>query len=142
MPTNVAKTTPRCCARAALLLTAPRHFLNSPPEIRKNGGQIDLKFNDYHSDPMDISATFWLLDITDWWQRQEETHSKYANLSNVVHNIISIIPHGAGVEAKFSLLQHVIGWRQSKTTGETLREQAVVWRFARANSVLLGAYTP
>jgi hypothetical protein len=32
------------------------------------------------------------------------------------------------------LAEIVIGWRQSKTTGETLREKVVVRQFARANN--------
>jgi hypothetical protein len=103
-------------------LTATRLYFNSPPEAPKNWGQINPNLNDYHSDPMEISSTFWIPDITDWWRQQEETHSKYADLSNVVRDIFSIIPHGVGVESSFSLGRDVIGWRQSKTTGETLRE--------------------
>jgi len=53
-------------------------------------------------------------------------HSKYANLSNVAHDIFSVIPHGGGVDTSFSPGQDVIGWRQSKTTGETLLEKVVV----------------
>ena len=82
---------------------------------------------------MEISSTFWLTDITNWWHQQEETHSKYADLSNVARVIVSIIPHGVGVEASFSLRRDVTGWRQSKTTGETLREDVVVRQYARAN---------
>jgi len=91
---------------------------------------------------MEISSTFWLPDITDWWRQQEETHSKYAYLSNVACNIFSIIPHGVGAQACFSLGRDVRGWRQSKTTGETLRETVVVRQFARANSGLLAGYDP
>jgi hypothetical protein len=118
-------------------LTAARLYLNSPPEAPKNWGQINPNLNDYHSDPMEISSTFWIPDITDWWRQQEETHSKYADLSNVARDIFSIIPHGVGVEASFSLGRDVIGWRQSKTTGETLREKVVVRQFARANNGIL-----
>jgi len=100
--------------------------LNSPPEAAKNWGQINPNLNDYHSDPMEISSTFWIPDITDWGRQQEEMHSKYADLSNVVRDIFYIIPHGVGVEASFSLGQDVIGWTQSKPTGETIREKVVV----------------
>jgi len=79
---------------------------------------------------MEISSTFWLPDITDWWWQQEEAHSKYANLSNVAHEIFCIIPHSVGVEANFPLGQDVIGRRQSKTTGKTLRKKVVVRQFA------------
>jgi hypothetical protein len=56
-------------------LKAARLYLNSPPELPQNWGQINPNLNDYHSDPMDISNTFWLLDITDWWRQQEAIHS-------------------------------------------------------------------
>jgi len=75
---------------------------------------------------MEISSTFWIPGITDWWREPEETHSKYADLSNVARDIFSIIPHGVGVDASFSVGRDVIGWRQLKTTGETLREKVVV----------------
>jgi len=66
----------------------------------------------------------------------------YADLSNVACDIFSIIPHGVGVEASFSHGRDVISWRQSKTTGETLREEVVVTEFARANNRLLAADNP
>src|SRR5882757_7741280 len=133
-PNNVAETTPGHSDHAARLLTAARLYLNSPPEAPKHWGQINPNLNNYHSDPMEISSTFWIPDITDWWRQQEETHSKYADLSNVARDILSIIPHGVGVEASFSLGRDVFGWRQSTTTGETLREKVVVRQFARANN--------
>jgi len=91
---------------------------------------------------MEISSTFWIPDITDWWHQHEETHSKYADLSNVACNISSIIPRGVGVEASFSLGRDVIGWRQSKTTGETLCNRVVVRQFARANNGILAGTDP
>jgi len=91
---------------------------------------------------MEIRSTFSLPDITDWWRQQEEMHSKYTDLSNVAINIFSIIPHYVRVEASFSLRRDVIGWRQSKTTDETLREKVVVRRFAQANSAVLAGYNP
>jgi hypothetical protein len=83
---------------------------------------------------MENSSTFWIPDITDWWRQQEETHSKYADLSNVVRNIFYIIPHGVRVGASFSLGWDVLGWRQSKPPGKTLREKVIVRQFARANN--------
>ena len=83
---------------------------------------------------MQISRTLWLPVITDWWRQQEETQTKYANLSNVVRDIFCIIPYAVGVEASFSLGPDVIGWGQSETTGETLRDTVVVRQFARANN--------
>jgi len=141
-PNDVVETTPGPSDRAARLLTAARLYLNSPPEAPKNWGQINPNLNDYHSDQMEISSTFWIPDITDWWRQQEDTHSKYADLSNVARDIFSIIPHGFGVEASFSLGRDVIGWRQSKTTGETLREKVVVRQFARANNGVLAGTDP
>jgi hypothetical protein len=91
---------------------------------------------------MEISSTSWLLDITDWWWQQEETHSKYADLSNVARDIFSIIPHSVGVEASFSLRHDVIGCRQWKTTGKTLRKTLVVRQFTRANSGVLAGDDP
>jgi len=129
-PNNVAETTPGRSDRAARLMTAARLNLNSPPEAPKNWGQIIPNLNDYHSDPMEFSSTFWILDITDWWRQQEETHSKYTDLSNGARDIVSIIPHGVGMEASFSLGRDVIGWRQSQTTGEALREKVIVRQFA------------
>jgi len=61
---NVGETTPGRSDHAAHLLIAARLYLNSPPEAPKNWGQINSNLNDYHSDPMDISSTFWILDIT------------------------------------------------------------------------------
>jgi hypothetical protein len=61
-------------------------------------------------------------------------HSKYANLSNVAHNVFSIIPHGVRVMASVSLGQDVLGWRQSKITGETLYENLNVRQFAQGNT--------
>jgi len=136
-PNNVAGMTPGRSDRPARLLTAARLYLNSPPEAPKIWGQINPNLNDYHSNAMEICSTFWIPDITDWWRQQEETHSKYANLSNVAREIFSIILHGVGVEASFSLGRDVIGWRQSKTTGRTVREKVVIRQFDRANNGIL-----
>jgi len=107
------------CAAPSLTATWP--YFTSPPEALKHWGQDNPNLNDYHSGPMEISRTFSLPDIPNWWPQQEETHSKYADLSNVARNIFSIRPHGVEVEANFSLGRDGIGWGQSKTTGKTLR---------------------
>jgi hypothetical protein len=88
---NVADTTAGQSDRATRLLTAARLYLNSPPEAPKNWGQIYPNLNEYHSDPMEISSTFWIPDITDWWRQQEETQSKYADLSNVAVTALSSV---------------------------------------------------
>jgi hypothetical protein len=72
MLNNVAETTTGQSYRVARLLTAATLYLNSPSELPHNWGQINPNLNDYHSDPMEISSTFWLPGITDWWWQQEE----------------------------------------------------------------------
>ena len=91
---------------------------------------------------MEFGSTLWIPDITDWWRQQEETHSKYPDLSNVARDIFYILPHSVGVEATFSLGLDDIGWRQSKTTGETLCKKVVVRQFAQANTVNLAGTDP
>ena len=112
-PNNVAETTPGRSDHAAQFLTTARLHLNLLPEAPKYRGQINRNLNDYHCDPMEINSTFWLPDTTDWCLREEEMHSKYADLGNVACDIFSIIPHGVGVEASIPLERDVIGWRQS-----------------------------
>jgi len=133
-PTNVAETTPGQSDRAARILTATSLYSNSPPEASKNWGQINPNLNDYHSDTMETSRTFWIPDITDWWRQEEETHSKYADLSNVARDRFSIIANPVRVESSFSPGRGVMGWRHSKTTGDTLREKVIVRQFAQANN--------
>jgi hypothetical protein len=141
-PDNVAETRPGRSDCAARLLTAARLHFNSPPEAPKNWGQINPNLNDCHSDPMEIRSSFCIPDIADWWRQQPETHPKYADLSNVARDIFSIMLHGVGVEASFSLGRDVIGWRQSGTTGGTLRENVVVRQFAEAKNGILASTDP
>jgi len=65
-PKYVAETTPGRSDCAARLLTAARLYLNFPPESQKNWGQVNPDVNDYHSNHMENSSTFWLPDITHW----------------------------------------------------------------------------
>jgi len=81
---------------------------------------------------MENTCTFWLPDITNWWCVQEEMYLKYADLSYVARDIFSIMPHSVAVEASFSLRWDIIGWRQWKTTGETVWGNVVVRQFAAA----------
>ena len=60
----------------------------------------------------------------------------------MARDIFSIIPHGVGVEASFSFGRDVIGWKQSKTTGETLREKVVIRQSPRANNRILAGTDP
>jgi len=66
----------------------------------------------------------------------------YASISNVARDIFSFLPHGVGVEASASLGRDVIGWRQSKTTGLSHRENDIVKQFARANNEILAGDDP
>jgi len=141
MPNNVAETTPGCSERAACLLTVARCYLNSLPEAPKNREQINLNHNDHHSDQMGISSTFSIPDITEWWHQKEETYLKYTNICNSSRDIFSMVPHSVGVDIRFSLGRDVIGGRQSKTTGETLRVKVTVCQFGAANTgTLAGTY--
>jgi hypothetical protein len=91
---------------------------------------------------MESSSTFWIPAITNRWGQQEEMHSKRADHSNLARAIFSIIPHGVGLEASFSLVQVVIGWRQSKTTGETLCEIVIVRQCAPRNTGIVATDNP
>jgi hypothetical protein len=101
-PNNVAETAAGQCYSRVHLLSAVRLYLKLSPEPPKNWGQINPNHNDYHSDPMEISSTFWISDITNWWCHQEAMHSEYANISTVACHIFSIILHGGQVETSSS----------------------------------------
>jgi hypothetical protein len=105
-------------------MTAARLRLNTPHEFPQNWEQINRNLNDDHSDPMEISGRFWLLGLSDWWQQQEETHSKFTDLANVAGDTFSIIPHSVGVEVCFSLGHNVSEQRLSETTGETHQQRS------------------
>jgi hypothetical protein len=74
-PNNVAETIPSLRHPALCELTAAWLYFNSLPEAPMNWGQNNPNFNDYHSDRMEISSTFGIPDITEWWRQQEETDS-------------------------------------------------------------------
>jgi len=65
---NVPETTPGRSNRTARLFTATRLYLNSPPEAPENREQSNPNINEYLSDPVEISITFWIPDIPDWWR--------------------------------------------------------------------------
>jgi hypothetical protein len=125
-PANLIESTPGRSHCAAQPLTTTTLYLKSLPEAPRRWGQINPNLNDYHTDAIDVSSAFWMSDVTDWWRNQEKLNPKYADLANVVHDIFSIMPHTVGVKASISHGRDVIGWRQSKTTGQTLREKVVV----------------
>jgi hypothetical protein len=69
-------------------------------------------------------------------------HSNYSNLPNALRDIFSIIQHGVGVEASFSLGRDVIDWKQSTTTSKTLCEKVVVMQVAQAKHRILAGTDP
>jgi hypothetical protein len=82
---------------------------------------------------MESRDIFYIFSITKSSCQQEEMHSSYANLSNVAHNIPSLIQHGIGVVASLSLGGDIVGWRYSKTTVEILQAEVVVRQSVQAN---------
>jgi hypothetical protein len=52
------------------------------------------------------------------------------------------MPNGVGVEASFSIGRNVMGWRQTNTTGETLRQNVIVRQFTQANNRILAGTDP
>jgi len=123
---KVPEITPGRSNRLGHRLTTAWLYLNLPPDAPKTLGQINPNLNNHHPNPMEISTTFWLPDITDRWCQQEETESNYVDLSNVVCGIFCIISDGIRLEASLSIGRDVIGWRQSKTTGATFRKKVIV----------------
>jgi len=134
--------TPGWSDHEACLSTTWSPYLNSSPEAPQNWGQIIQKLNDYHSDPMEVSSSLWIPDITDSWHQQKEMHSKFSILSNVAPDIVSILWHGVRPEGSVSLRWEIIGWRQSNTTGETLWGKVIIKQFAPANTVILTGDDP
>ena len=86
---------------------------------------------------MDISSTFLNTDLMAWFHPQEEMHTKYIIVWNMARAIFTIIPHAVRAVACFSVGRNMMRWRQSTTTGETLREKVVVRQFALTNNSLL-----
>jgi hypothetical protein len=66
-PNNVAETIPRRSDHAVRILYATWLNFNSPPDAPNNWGQINPNLNDYHYNSTEISSTFWIPDIPDWW---------------------------------------------------------------------------
>jgi len=60
----------------------------------------------------------------------------------VAYDKYSIIPNGLAVEGSFSLGQDINGWRQWKTTCETLRQKVFERQFTRANGRILAGDNP
>jgi len=138
-PNKLAETIPRRSDRPVRLLTTTRLHSISPPAGPMNGRQINPNLNDNHSNQMQISSTFRIPDITNWWRQQVWMHSQYADLSIVACDIFSITPYAVRVEAIFSFEWDAISWRQSTTTGKTLCKKVIVRQFAQShNGILAG----
>jgi hypothetical protein len=90
------------------------------------------------TDSREISSTVCIPDITNWCYQQAEMESMYTDLSNVTHNIFSIMPYDVTVVASSSLVRNLIGWRQSKTTGKILPKKVLVRQVAQAKKCILG----
>jgi len=91
---------------------------------------------------MEFSSTSWIRDITDRSYQQEETHSKYTDLSHVARDIFSITTHGVEVGATLSFGWDLIGQRQLKTTCENLRENVIGMQFTQHNNRTLAGDNP
>jgi len=117
-------------------------YLNSPPEAQNHWEQLNPNIDEYHVDPMAISTTFWLPNLTNWWLQQDETQSKKADHFNVPWDVCAIIPHGVGVQASCSLGRHVIAYCGLNPTGETLCGNVIIRKFDRANNRIFEGDNP
>jgi len=142
MPNDMADMTPRRNHSAAQVLPTARLFMNSPPALPKGLGQVNLGLIDYCSDPVVISNTWWILDITDRWYQPEKTHWKYVDLYNVACNTFIIIPNGVRVVASMSHGWDGIAWREPRTTGKTVGGIVIVRQIAWAINGILGGDDP
>jgi hypothetical protein len=72
----VAQMMPGRSDHAAGLMAATQLYWTSLPEAPKNWRQINPNLNEYHSNTMEISNTFWIPDITDWLRQHQEKQRK------------------------------------------------------------------
>jgi hypothetical protein len=86
-------------------------------------GESNPDLNDQHSDPLEIGSKLCIPDIAHWGHQQVETHWKYTDLANVVHDVFSIILHDISVESGFSLGRDVISRSQTEMSRETVRKK-------------------
>ena len=130
-------STPRSASRKAYLMQQARQYLANgrvdPNTLPQNQPQGDDLLSE---DPEEVTASFWYPDVGGWWYNQEKMLGEYRDLAKMARDIFSVMPHGVGVEASFSLGRDVIGWRQSKTSGITLQQKVVVRQWARSNDGL------
>jgi len=83
------------------------------------------------------SCALSIPDITDRWCQDEGRGSKYPDLSNVVHDIFSIILDGVEIGATVSLGPDIICGRLSIPTGNTICKIFIGRQIALANNGIL-----
>jgi hypothetical protein len=119
MPTSTGEMIPGRIDCTDHIFTVPWLYLHSLPESLYNWAQVNPNINNHYPDAMEISGTFWLPDITNWWG-QEEPNPMNADLSTEACIISFVISPGVGMDPSFSLQRDVLGWRQSNITSKTL----------------------
>lgn len=132
--------TPRSSSRKSLLMQQARQYLANPRinhELQQYREDYPVGDEMSSNDPEEITASFWYPDVAGWWLKQETTMGEFRDLAKMARDIFSVMPHGVGVEASFSLGRDVISWRQSRTNGITLQHKVVVRQWARSNNGLL-----
>jgi len=141
IPASLLTATPRRTNHRAQLVGIARQYLENSRIDAASIGQInpanDDSLTDPDANPNDVTGSFWSPSVAAWWKQQVNTASEYAPMAEMARDIFSVIPHGVGVEASFSLGRDVIGWRQSKTSGSTLQQKVVVRQWARSNQGIL-----
>jgi len=131
-------STPRTASRKSLLMQQARQYLaNGRANIQSWQHDYPLGEEQMSNDPEEMTASFWYPDVAGWWLKQETTMGEYRDLAKMARDIFSVMPHGVGVEASFSLGRDIISWRQSRTKGSTLQQKVVVRQWARSNDGLL-----
>jgi len=91
---------------------------------------------------MPMSSYIWIPDNTNWLHPQDKIYSMFADLSNVAHEIFSIMAYSVRARGLYFIVWYITGWIQSKTRGKTLRKRVVVRQFAHANKGILAGDDP
>ena len=133
--------TPARALQQDRLMEVASKYINSVNADPAALGQHPPKTDDLKSDNLlELTAAFWKTDVAAYWRMQEDSCTEYAPLARMARDIFSVIPHGVGVEASLSLGRDVVGWRQCRTSGDTLQKKVIVRQFARSNpGIVAGA---
>ena len=123
------------------LMEVARKYIKSVNADPAALGQHPPKTDNLKSEnPQELTAAFWKPDVAAYWQEHEDSCTEYAPLARMARDVFSVIPHGIGVEASFSLGCDVLGWRQCRTSGDMLQKKVIVRQFSRSNpGILAGA---